>query len=390
MGAVGNCLAIVSWTRNAINALSLPLIVAGAFLVVASFLRLTKPYWKQFRLGCGMVLLGAAAFSWQLDQPPTSVDTDTITPDPTPTPNIVSTVIERLHMPWDSEDRQAKWPVCETLALLSEISYRTPVEAKEDVIRLGFSGIMPLVDNSMVGYVVWHDDKAVIVFRGTNPSEISDWEMNINETTFRISKGGIHEGFWFAYQRLKPQMLRVLQSIQPKHLWITGHSLGGAMALACAIDLTTNEKMAFDGLVTFGQPKVVEGDLATFVDEDLVGRYARVVIENDAVARIPPSKAFCGSLVWFTSGRLERSPPLRPMFSAFERDAAGSGDGVELTPLTMTEWSEWKNAHRAAVKGLDSSPDEPPSYQGNSPYIKEHDMAGYVIQIRKHLRIEPY
>ena len=162
MGAVGNCWAIVSWASNAINDLSVPLIVAGAFLVVASFLRLTKPSWRQFRLGCGMVLLGAAAFSWQLDQPPTSVDTDTITPDTTPAQNIVSTVIERLHMPWDSEDRQAKWPVCETLALLSDISYRTPVEAKEEVIRLGFSGIMPLVDNSMVGYVVWHNDKAVI------------------------------------------------------------------------------------------------------------------------------------------------------------------------------------------------------------------------------------
>ena len=78
------------------------------------------------------------------------------------------------------------------------------------------------------------------------------------------------------------------------------------------------------------------------------------------------------------------------MFGAFDRDAAGSGDGVELTPLTMTEWSEWKNAHRAAVKALDSSSGEPPSYQGNSPYIKEHDMAGYVNQIRKHLGIEPY
>jgi len=388
VGAAGNCWAIAGWASNAINALSVPLIIAGAFLVLASFLRLTKPYWERFRLGCVLVLLGAAAFTWQVDQPPTSVDTDTITPDPTPAPTIVSTVTERLHMPWDSEDRQAKWPVCETLALLSDISYRTPVEAKEEVIRLGFSGIMPLVDNSMVGYVVWHGDKAVIVFRGTNPSEISDWDVNINETTFRISKGGIHEGFWFAYQSLKPQMLIVLQSIRPKHLWITGHSLGGAMALACAIDLTLNEKMTFDGLVTFGQPKVVEGDLATFVDEDLVGRYARVVIGNDAVARIPPSKAFCGSLVWFTSGRLQRSPPLRRMFGASQGDAAGSSDGVELTPLTMTEWSEWKNANQAAVKGLGPSSDEPPSYQGNSPYIKDHDMAGYISQIRKHLGIE--
>jgi len=54
----------------------------------------------------------------------------------------------------------------------------------------------------------------------------------------------------------------------------------------------------------------------------------------------------------------------------------------------MTEWSEWKNANQAAVKGLGPSSDEPPSYQGNSPYIKDHDMAGYISQIRKHLGIE--
>lgn len=389
VGTADNCWTIAGLATNAINALSVPLIVAGAFLIVASFFRLTQPHWERFRLGFGLVLVGAAGFSWQLDQPPASVGTDTITPDSAPAPNIVSTVTERLHMPWDSEDRQAKWSVCETLALLSDVSYRSPVEAKEEVIRLGFSGIMPLVDNSMVGYVVWHDDDAVIVFRGTNPSEISDWEVNINENTFRISKGGIHEGFWLAYQSLKPQMLRVLQSIRPKHLWITGHSLGGAMALACAIDLTTNENMAFDGLVTFGQPKVAEDDLAAFVDEDLVGRYARVVIGDDAVARIPPSKAFCGSLVWFTSGGLQRSPPLRRTFGASEGDAAGRGDGVELTPLTTTEWSDWKNANRGAVEGLGPMPDEPPSYQGNSPYIKDHDMAGYLSRIRKHLGIEP-
>ena len=273
---------------------------AGVSLVVSSVVTMTWPKWHRLGYGLSSMAVALAVFAWHSTQPPGLVDTDLVSPDATPTPSIQSLALERLSQPWDSEDRHAKWPVCETLAVLSDIAYRTPVEAEVEVASLGFSKIMPLVENSMVGYVIWNEDIAVVVFRGTNKGEASDWATNSWEATLSISGGGIHKGFWLAYQSLKPQVLQVLSKIKPKHLWITGHSLGGAMALACAIDLETNEQMPFDGLITFGQPKVVREDLAQYVDTALIGRYARVVNGDDAVARIPPSKAFCGSLVWFT------------------------------------------------------------------------------------------
>lgn len=372
-----------------LNNLCLFVFVAGVGLAVFSFLTFTSPRWCQLGCGVASVLLSLVVVSWRAVQPPGPVDTVTVTPDDTPAPSIGFNAVDRLRQPWDSEERQAKWPVCETLAMLSDIAYRTPVEAEEEVSRLGFSRIIPLVDNSMLGYLVWHEGTAVVVFRGTNQGEASDWAVNLRESTLNMPQGGIHRGFWLAYQSLKPQIMQVLGKIQPKHLWITGHSLGGAMALACAIDLTTNEQMTFDGLITFGQPKVVRDDLAQYVDTAFVGRYARVVVGDDVIARIPPSKAFCGSLVWFLSGSVQRSRPLRREFGASEGEALIAGDWVELTPLTANEFSEWKETNRGATKFREPLPDEPPSYQGNSPYISDHEMAGYIRQVRKHLGIEP-
>jgi triacylglycerol lipase len=372
---------------DAISNLSLLSLATGAILVISSFLRFTTLDRGQLCVGFGFLLLGVAGLTRIADAPPGPPDTDKVVPDHAPIPSVDSTAIERLRLPWDSEERQAKWPVCETLAMLSDIAYRPPVEAEEEISRLGFSGIMPLVENSMMGYVVWDGETVVIVFRGTNQYEAADWAVNFRDKTVGTSEGGIHTGFWFAYQSLKPQVLKVLGKIKPKHLWITGHSLGGAMALACAIDLSLYEHMTFDGLVTFGQPRVVRTDLAQHVDTAFVGRYARFVVGDDIVARIPPSKAFCGSLVWFTKGQMQRSRPLRQEYGA-SADAAASGEWAELTPLTAKEFSEWQNSRREAVKAPEALPDEP-SYQGNSPYIEDHDMARYIREIQIHLGIEP-
>ena len=383
-----NVWAIAAGDGDALSILGLVAIVLGVGLIGGSIIRLTTPNLRRLRLGLALVLFGFVGLSRIVGQAPAPDDTDTVTPDNTPVPSIEATAPARLRLPWDSEERQAKWPVCETLARLSDIAYLTPVEAEEAVSRLGFSGIMTLVDESMVGYIVWHEDAVVIVFRGTNPAEVSDWAVNLRDTTADTTHGGIHGGFWRAYQGLKPQVLKVLEKIPHEHLWITGHSLGGALALACAIDLSTNEQMAFDGLITFGQPKVVRSDLEKYVDAEFVGRYARVVMGDDMVARIPPSKVFCGSLVWFSEGKLERSRPLRIAYGNAGSESEES-ESVELMPLTEEEFARWKEARRANARAPEILPDEPPSYQGNSPYITDHDMKGYISRIQKHLGIEP-
>lgn len=211
---------------------------------------------------------------------------------------------EPLRAAWKAGG-SADWPVAETLAVMSDIAYQPPVNAKESFAKLGCDRVETFVDGSMVGYVVSCRDVAVVVFRGSD--DYFDWFANLNDFCMTTPHGEIHKGFYDAYQPLKPQIVTILGQYNPKHLWITGHSLGGALALVCAYDVIDNEKIVVQGVITFGQPMVAQKNLATYLDKLLEGRYAHFVNGDDIVARVPPSFVHCGSLVWFTGGGIKRS-----------------------------------------------------------------------------------
>jgi len=77
----------------------------------------------------------------------------------------------------------------------------------------------------------------------------------------------IHPGFWNAYLsvativRVQTQFL--LSKYRGSKIYVTGHSLGGALAQIAALDL----KLFYghvDGLYTFGQPRIGNDKLALF------------------------------------------------------------------------------------------------------------------------------
>lgn len=210
-------------------------------------------------------------------------------------------IITRLRSTWNSEG-VANWPVAETLVLVCQNAYQSPIDAEQEYLKWGFEEVKTFVHGSMVGYVVSTGDVCVVVFRGTDDD--LDWFTNLNNFTTTTPKGEIHTGFYTAYISLKTQIDQLISRRQPKHLWITGHSLGGALALICAYD-----NQVFDGVITFGQPMVASPELATYLDKALVGRYAHYVNHADIVPHIPPFFKHCGSLVWFTDAGIKRSLP---------------------------------------------------------------------------------
>jgi triacylglycerol lipase len=202
--------------------------------------------------------------------------------------------------------------MAELLASISEASYLPPVDVDPNFRTLGFKQVMPVVDGSMIGYVASADDVTVVVFRG--PDNDIDWIVNLAVGSVQTPNGPIHSGFYNAYQPLKPQIVKLLKASNPKHLWITGHSLGGALAVVCAHDLTENENLHLDGVITFGQPMVAKMQLAKYLDTALLGRFAHYMNGNDIVARVPPNFSHFGSLVWFTDNGVKRSKPKRMAF----------------------------------------------------------------------------
>jgi len=113
--------------------------------------------------------------------------------------------------------------------------------------------------------------------------------------TAAIPEGAmVHEGFQDAsvglWKRLAPQLTNLLDRRNPNALpdvVFTGHSLGGATALLCAVQYADTSRRGEDGrypppnVVTFGGPKLCNGVLARHVRDVLLGDSTVVHLVHD-------------------------------------------------------------------------------------------------------------
>jgi triacylglycerol lipase len=348
--------------------------------------RLFLWFWMIF-IGAVLVgaMFGAGYCVYVALSPPCREDSIDEARHPEPSPVVPASPMEKFRLAWDSE-AYADWPVAELLASMSNQAYLTPVEAEASYHTLGFEKITPVVEGSMIGYVASGKDVTVIAFRGTNAREISDWIANLDCLSTDTQYGAIHKGFYNAYQSLKPQIVTLIGESKPKHLWITGHSLGGALALACAYDLIENEKVHLDGIITFGQPIVAHKQLAEHLDAVLLGRYAYFVNEADIVPRVPPNYTYCGSLVWFTGNGIKRSKPKHQVLGAIGAGNTSSKDVEEIIPLSKDEFQKLQTELRNTDTEPDRLPDGRLILKGNLPWIRDHSMELYLERIRNIIR----
>lgn len=166
----------------------------------------------------------------------------------------------------------------------------------------------------------------ILCFRGTEPSNILNWmtDASVAPDAFRgitPSMGQVHGGFYRNVMALWPSILESLekalhgrpvsekthQAAPPKPmlhkleaLYITGHSLGGAMAaLAGALlyqgaerdqKLYVHLRRVLRGVYTYGQPMVGDAEFARECGlfDSLLFRH---VYKNDIVPHMPPQAA---------------------------------------------------------------------------------------------------
>ena len=127
------------------------------------------------------------------------------------------------------------------------------------------------------------DEKiAILSFRGTQ--SLKNWMTNIKAIQEKVSGVEVHKGFQAAFESVeKPIKETVGPLIQNGHtLYITGHSLGGALALIATREILAN---SHGSCYTFGSPRVARYGFAEFIKTPIY----RVVNANDLVPRIPPA-----------------------------------------------------------------------------------------------------
>lgn len=198
----------------------------------------------------------------------------------------------------------------------------------------------------------------LISFRGTELFDACDWSTDFDYSWYQIPNlGKVHVGFlealglgnrtdtasfqynlevngievsssdnskMTAYDAVKTKLKELLAENRNAKFVVTGHSLGGALAILLLVVLVLNEEVEVMerllGVYTFGQPRVGDEKLGKFMEEQLnepEPRYFRVVYCNDLVPRLPyDDKAFLykhfGACLYYNSFYMEQTVEEEP------------------------------------------------------------------------------
>jgi hypothetical protein len=132
-------------------------------------------------------------------------------------------------------------------------------------------------------------DAIIISFRGSK--EPRDY-LNDSKFWFKarfpwrlITKARVHRGFLDGYLSVQDRVAtRVLTA---KRIYVTGHSLGGAKAMVCALNLH-QAGFPIAGVHVFGCPRVGNDDWAELYDANLRDVTFRWEAQGDPVPWLPP------------------------------------------------------------------------------------------------------
>lgn len=144
------------------------------------------------------------------------------------------------------------------------------------------------------GFVMGNDSDIVCVFRGSD--KIEDWFANFQAVRDPGPLNGTlaHEGFQDA---LFPAVIALTNAIDTigvngRRIWITGHSLGGALCSLYAGMMFENGYPVY-GIYTFASPRPGDDIYATSLNTLMApGPHYRVVNDGDIVPHVPPEPFF--------------------------------------------------------------------------------------------------
>ena len=186
------------------------------------------------------------------------------------------------------------------LAEMSLLAYDEPPSIRSALAKAGFKLAGSVNGESTQGFVAEGNGVVIVAFRGTQvfipgvhpirslkgvlADSITDAQAGLIEAS-PAAVGRVHSGFANAVNEVKEDLDKILDRIgnDGRPLWLTGHSLGGAMAILTATRL--GERV--QGVYVYGAPRVGDASFGKAVNDRIVG----FVHGSDPVAQVPPLEA---------------------------------------------------------------------------------------------------
>lgn len=199
-------------------------------------------------------------------------------------------------------------------AKLSAIAYiNSEKKIESECKKLGFPWAKLISKDGAEVLVAKDRNDLWFAFRGTEPSKINDVLADLNMIKAAAVAGGkVHGGFQKEVNDLWMDVLSELEHNDQlkvrKDVYMTGHSLGAAMATIASTRYTPTE------LFTFGSPRVGG---PKFIKNIKCPHY-RFMNNNDIVCRIPPAWLgfrHHGQMIYFDrNGDLQDKPTWSDLF----------------------------------------------------------------------------
>ena len=215
----------------------------------------------------------------------------------------------------------------------AKLAYSEAETLKETSEQLDLNGCdLALIEKRNHAAVVVDCDRfSIFAFRGT---ELDDLEVLLTDASIRpvaISFGEVHQGFWEGSQLFVEELHQFHANKRNRTLYLTGHSMGGAMACLAAVILDS----ALDGVYTFAQPPTGTREFGDQYIARFGSSYHRIINVLDDVPKVP---------IPFVNA----SRAIRPMGSAIE--LYRNGEMRSGPSLWLTIMDRWAAARRPSKR----------------------------------------
>ncbi len=189
----------------------------------------------------------------------------------------------------------------EFLGAAAKLAYSDAAQVQTKLAAQGLELVQFFDRDDTQAFLARNNDACILAFRGTQPDEVEDWLTDLDFRQVPGPVGNVHAGFWNALNDVWNDIAAALQVARGnRSLWITGHSLGGALAVLATARLRTMQNLqTVNGLYTYGQPRVGDAQFCTSFDQWMGANTFRFVNYKDIVPRVPFTNLNYGDLGTF-------------------------------------------------------------------------------------------